>query len=262
MIGYRPCNRLPASESARMFFSMTLSLRAAVLVASLLLGCSVAQADADPLPVSPFRARFEVYGSGIPIGEAVMTLAATGPGTYQMRSEVRPNALATLLVSGQIDEQVSGEIRAEVIRPTYYQRRMETSKKKQTVQLQFDWAANRLEARDNEAHASLPLTPGVLDPLSLNLRVMADLRRGRLADQYSLADETEIKSYQINNEGEETLDTSLGKLRAVRISQSKPGKTRITRFWFAPDLQYLPVRIAQHKDGKELLRMEIRALDR
>lgn len=130
---------------------MTLSLRTAVLVASLLLGCSVAQADADPLPVSPFRARFEVYGSGIPIGEAVMTLAATGPGTYQMRSEVRPNALATLLVSGQIDEQVRGEIRAEVIRPTHYERRMETSKKKQTVQLQFDWAANRLEARDRKS---------------------------------------------------------------------------------------------------------------
>lgn len=241
---------------------MTLSLRAIALVGSLFLGCSMAQAASDSLPVSPFRARFEVYGSGIPIGEAVMTLVATGSNTYQMSSEVRPNALATLLVSGQIDEKVSGEIRNEVIRPTRYERRMETPKKKQTVQLQFDWSANRLEARDNQEQASLPLTPGVLDPLSLNLRVMADLRHGRLPDQYSLADETEIKSYQIKNEGEETLDTSLGKLRTVRISQSKPGKTRITRFWFAPDLQYLPVRIAQHKDDKELLRMEIRALDR
>ena len=241
---------------------MTFSLRPVVLIACLLLGYSVAQAASDSLPVSPFRARFEVYGSGIPIGEAVMTLASAGPGTYQMRSEVRPSALATLLVSGQIDEKVSGEIHDGALRPTRYERRMETPRKKQTVQLQFDWSAQRLEAQDNQQHASLPLTPGVLDPLSLNLRVMADLRHGRLSDQYSLADETEIKSYQIKNEGEETLDTSLGKLPAVRISQSKPGKTRITYFWFAPTLQYLPVRIAQHKDGKELLRMEIRALDR
>ena len=36
----------------------------------------------------------------------------------------------------------------------------------------------------------------------------------------------------------------------------------MTTFWVAPDLQYLPVRIMQEKDGKEDLRMEIRAVER
>lgn len=46
------------------------------------------------------------------------------------------------------------------------------------------------------------------------------------------------------------------------INQYTPGKTRMTTFWVAPELQYLPVRITQEKKGKEELRMEIRAVER
>lgn len=241
---------------------MKLFFRAVALVGWLLVIFPSAHASPDDLPVSPFRARYEVYGSGLSIGEAVMILAATGPSQYQMSSEVRPNGLAALLISGRIDEKVNGEIRDGVVRPTRYDRLVETPRKKQTVQLRFDWSANQIQARDNQEQVNLPLSPGVMDPLSLNLRVMWDLQRGHTLGQYALVDETELKTYQVKNEGGEDLNTSLGKLRTVRISQSKPGKTRITTFWFATDLHYLPVRVAQEKDGKELLRMEIRAVER
>jgi hypothetical protein len=92
--------------------------------------------------------------------------------------------------------------------------------------------------------------------------VMGDLKRGQVPDRYSLVDKTQIKTYQIRNQGEETLSTPLGQLRTVRINQYTPGKTRMTTFWVAPDLQYLLVRISQEKDGKEELRMEIRAVER
>ena len=242
---------------------MKLFLRAVALLGSLLLVWSPAPAaNSDSLPVNPFKARYEVYGSGFSIGDAVMTLTATGPNAYRMSTQVRPNGLAALLVSGQIDEQASGEIRDGVVRPIQYERRVETPKKKQTVRLRFDWPARQLRASDNDEKATLPLSPGVLDPLSLNLRVMWDLRRGDLPSEYVLADEIELKPYQIKNEGEETLETSVGKLRALRISQSKPGKTRLTRFWFAPELGYMPVRVMQQKGDKEVLRMELRAVER
>ncbi|HRE53713.1 MAG TPA: DUF3108 domain-containing protein [Candidatus Competibacter sp.] len=238
---------------------MTLSIRVA------LLGCLLASwpalALSEDLPVKPFQARYEVYGSGFSIGEAVMSLNLAGDA-YQMSTRVRPNGLAAMLVSGQIDEQASGEIREGAIRPIRYERRVETPKKKQTVQLRFDWSAKQIQASDNERRATLPLSSGVMDPLSLNLQAMWDLQNGRAPTQYVLADETELKTYQIKNEGEETLDTSVGKLRAIRLSQAKPGKTRITTFWFAPPLHYLPVRVMQQKDNKEVLRMEIRAVER
>ncbi len=231
-----------------------------VLIGSLLFG-AVATA-ADGLPVAPFQARYEVYASGFSVGEAVVTLTAAGPNGYQMSSNVRPNGLVALLASGRIQEQASGEVYEGAIRPLQYERQLDAGKKSSHMQLRFDWPAGQVEARHNADQATLPLAPGMVDPLSLQLLVMGDLQRGQVPPQYRLVDKTEIKTYQIRNQGEETLSTPLGELRTVRINQYTPGKTRMTTFWVAPDRQFLLVRIAQEKDGKEELRMEIRAVAR
>ena len=217
---------------------------------------------ADGLPVAPYQARYEVYTSGFSAGEATITLAAAGPGAYRMTSDVQPNGLVALLVSGRIREQVSGQIREGAIQPDQYERLLETGKKSDHMQLWFDWPAGQVRARNNADQATLPLAPGVVDPLSLQLVVMRDLQRGQTPSQYSLVERTEIKTYQIRNQGRETLDTPLGKLNTILINQYTPGKTRMTTFWVAPDLQYLPIRIMQEKKGKEDLRMEIRAVER
>ncbi len=237
------------------------SLCRAVALASALTPGPLATA-ADGLPVAPYQAHYEVYASGFSIGEAVVTLTATGAGAYRMTSDVRPNGLVALLASGRIREQVSGEIRDGAVRPSQYERLLDTGRKSDHMQLRFDWSAGQVQARNNADQATLPLAPGVVDPLSLQLVVMADLQRGQVPGQYSLVDRNEIKTYQIRNQGREVLETPLGKLNTVLINQYTPGKTRMTTFWVAPDLQYLPVRIMQEKKGKEDLRMEIRAVER
>ena len=223
------------------------------------LAMSAAHAD---LPMAPFQARYDLYGSGLPVGEALMTLDAAGSNGYAMRFEVRPNPVVALLASHRIQEQASGEIRDGQVRPLHYQRQTETGRETQQVQLRFDWPAAQVEARSNAEQATLPLSPGVTDPLSLNLAVMWDLQRGQLPEQYALVDGIEPRIYRIRNEGEETLKTVLGPLRTVRVSQTRPDGNRTTIFWFATELQYLPVRIARQKKGREDLRLEIRSLER
>lgn len=160
---------------------------------------------ADGLPVAPYQARYEVYASGFSVGEAVITLTATGSGAYRMSSDVRPNGLVTLLASGRIHEQVNGEIHEGAIQPRQYERLLDTGRKSNHMQLWFDWPASQVQARYNADRATLPLAPGVVDPLSLQLVVMADLRRGQVPNQYSLVDRNEIKTYQIRNQGREIL---------------------------------------------------------
>ena len=238
----------------RLFHVITITL-----IGWLATGSSLTLADGG-LPVTPFQAHYEVFGKGLSLGEAVMSLTAVGSDGYRMNSDVKPSGLAALLASARVHEQVSGKIHDGYIQPIRYERQMDTGKKSSDVQLNFDWQANQVEARDNAQHATLPLSPGVVDPLSLNMAVMWDLQRNRLPKQYTLVDETELKTFQIHNQGEEILDTPLGQLRTVRISHSKPGNTRITTFWLALELHYLPVRIAQYKKGQEVMRMEVRTV--
>lgn len=224
-----------------------------------LLAVSTVSAD---LPIAPFQARYDLYGAGLPVGEALMTLDATPSNGYAMRFEVRPNMMVALVAPNRIQEQVSGEIRDGQTRPIRYERQANTGGETQKVQLRFDWPAARIAIHSNAGQATLPLSPGVTDPLSLNLAVMWDLQRGQLPEQYTLIDGAEPRIYQIRNEGEETLKTALGPLRTVRVSQTRPDGNRTTTFWFAPELQYLPVQIARQKKGREDLRLEIRSLER
>ena len=68
----------------------------------------------DGLPVPPYQARYEVYASGFAVGEAVITLTATGPGAYQMTSEVHPNGLVALLASGQ-NSTLTGTLAGQIV---------------------------------------------------------------------------------------------------------------------------------------------------
>ena len=217
---------------------------------------------ADSLPVPPYQARYEVFASGFSIGEAIVTLSAVGSNGYQMSSDVQPNGLAALFASGRIQEQASGHIRNGVIRPDQYQRRLDTGRKSKPMQADFDWPAGQITARNDGEAATLSLSPGIVDPLSLQLMVMGDLKHGQLPNQYRLVEKIAIKTYQIRNLGEEILETPLGLLRTVRINQYTPGKTRMTTLWIAPDQHYLVVRIAQEKNSKEELRMDIRSVQR
>jgi len=236
---------------------MPISTLSLFLAGLLWLGHGTLAMAANELPVSSFEAHYEVSSSGLAIGESVMTLADEGNGRYRMHSEIRPTGLAALLIAEQLNERVSGEVKDGLIRPASYEQQRTGVKESQTTQLTFDWQDETVNAQSNGEQATLPLEPRVVDPLSLHLLVMGDLQQGRTPSQYTIVDETELKTYQVNVEGEETLKTPLGALRTVRVSRSRPDSSRVTTLWFAPDLKYLVVQIAQKNEGRETLRMLI-----
>ncbi len=224
--------------------------------------CAAITAAAAPLPVPAFTAHYTIYGKGLPLGEGLISLAANGANGYRMRSEVQPTGLAALLVDAKVDENATGTITGDNVQPTEY-RQVRTDKDgTETIGAAFDWQQFQVDATVNDQATRLPVREGVVDPLSLHLKVMMDLKRDALPDHYSFIDDDEIKTYSIRLEGEETLETPLGDLRTVKISQNRPGNSRITSLWFAPELDYLPVQIRQEKKGKEVLRMEIKSVDR
>lgn len=224
---------------------------------TVLLGFGSINCAAAGLPFSPFEARYTIFGRGLPIGQSVMSLSDEGNGRYAMLSEVQPNGLIGLFASAEIRERAGGEFRDGVILPSNYEQYRRNGDKSTTTRLSFDWRNHSLHAQSNAEQATLPLAAGTIDPLSLHLQVMWDLQQGRKPDRYTLVDDTELKTYQVKLEGEETLDTPLGKLQTVRISRSKPGGSRVTTLWFAPSLDYLTVQITQQKKGREELRMLI-----
>ncbi|MEZ5577804.1 MAG: hypothetical protein R3F44_20055 [Candidatus Competibacteraceae bacterium] len=91
--------------------------------------------------------------------------------------------------------------------------------------------------------------------------VMRDLQRDRLPKQYTLVDETELRTFQIRNEGEEILDTPLGRLRALRVSHSSPVTLGSPPFGSPPNCATCRCGLPSTRKA-EVMRMEIRTVER
>ncbi len=241
-----------------------MKLRYTALVLVNLLGLLLATSvlAADSLPIHPFKARYS--GNVIvplkPVdlsvkGTMELTLSDAGSGRYRLSSLISG-------VIGTINSEAEGEFLKDSIHPLRYEQTANTLKKSQTRAV-FNWQNKTIDAQENDEQRTLQLTDGVVDPLSLYLLVMRNLQEGRKTPQYTLLSSIRLKTYLASPEGEETLETPLGKLRTLRISshRDKPGNEGdITTLWFAPELSYLPVQMVRQEEGKETLRMTIQAV--
>ena len=232
-------------------------MRSIVIVLSWL----IAQVAVAELPVAPFEVQYRVYAKGIPAGEGSIVLRNVGEGFYQMESQLHATGLARLILRDEIGEYVEGRI-GEHVEPLHYRYQRSGGSREERTEYRFDWSAGRIHAEHNGESADLELAPRVLDPLSTYLQAMWDLKNQHRFEEYQLLDDTRIRTYQVEYQGIERLNTALGMVNAIRVFRQRPGSSRAVTFWFASDHDYLPVRVVQQRDGEEKLRMELLSLRR
>jgi len=108
----------------------------------------------------------------------------------------------------------------------------------------------------------MPIKSGIQDDLSVQIELMFDLLHGKAPQNLSMIDKNTVREYRYQREGEQTIDTPFGQTATVIYSSQHPGSPRITRFWCAPSMGYLPMRVEQKRIDKVEWTMEIRTLKR
>jgi hypothetical protein len=91
---------------------------------------------------------------------------------------------------------------------------------------------------------------------------MAVLQRGAEPDVVPMISDDEIKRYTYTRLGSERRRTPAGEFATVLYESTRPGSERLSRFWHAPDLGYIPVRVEQRRKGKLETIMELTAVQR
>jgi hypothetical protein len=77
-----------------------------------------------------------------------------------------------------------------------------------------------------------------------------------------MLDRNSAREYRYQREGAQTIDTALGRIDTVIYSSQHPGSPRVTRFWCAPTLGYLPMRVEQKRIDSVEWSMQIQSLKR
>jgi hypothetical protein len=128
--------------------------------------------------------------------------------------------------------------------------------------VKFDWSAGRATGVYEGTAVDLPLKPGVQDDLSVQIAMMVELLHGRTPEQLSMIDKNSWREYRYQREGAETIATPLGQIDTIIYSSQHPGSPRVTRFWCAPSLGYVPMRVEQKRVDNVEWTMDIRSLKR
>jgi hypothetical protein len=137
-----------------------------------------------------------------------------------------------------------------------------TPRREREAEAQLDWVANRARGRVNDEAFDMEVPAGTQDFLSSLYLTMTRLMDGDF-DQVltvDLLERNRLRSYTMENRGQERLETQLGSLDTIRVARQNSSDTEVSG-WFAPDLGYLPVRLQYEADGR-VFQFEITALER
>jgi len=235
----------------RMNVFRDLSLRACL---TLLIFASIwmpAFASADRT-LTPHIAEYKIKVS-ILSGKLRTEVKLTDSG-YSASSVLRASGIASWFVRGDVRESSDFAIVADGVRPLRYHSVDKISKHDKFMDFEFDWDRNQVTGTIDGEKFVLDLPGRAHDRVSLQYELMLDLLNNTQSTEYSLLDDDEVKKLYVTYAGTEEVKVPFGKFRAVKIQHRKENSDRVTTLWCVKELDYLPVKIEQHRDGKLAVR--------
>lgn len=192
-----------------------------------------------------FSAKYEAYREGMNLGFAEMGLQDLGRNKFKLRYYSE----ASLFFLSDKREEVSLFTYSEsVLTPYKYTYSRTGTGRDKALNVQFN-AADKTLLIDKETQLAWE---GEFDNQLYRLDVQNKLRAGETKFDYELINyRGEKKRYGFEVIGEEQLDLPFGKIKAIKVKTIRANKKRETFSWFAPELDYLVVRLQQFKEGDE-----------
>ncbi|MEW8507615.1 MAG: DUF3108 domain-containing protein [Candidatus Thiodiazotropha sp.] len=219
------------------------------------LACFTAAQAETLIQLKPFSASFSVKRNVLPLGELRLELDLNEEGDYVYHAHTQPGMLAGWFSADEVIEESRGKLQQGSIRPAHYSYRDQDDETESSI-LEFDWKAHEVHTTSGGIRWSQPIAQETQDRLSQQLLVRLHLAQGRRQMTYQVADGGKIKQYHFRVEGEDQINTPYGEMHCLRVKRNKGTREPDYTIWFAPRLDYLPVRIEREQAGR-LYRMTL-----
>lgn len=208
--------------------------------------------------LQPRSDRYVIEWSGISLGEGTIALATEGAGCYRYTSTTAPIALVRWTYGSPREESRFCLRDGEVV-PELFEY-VNDKRSDDSFRLDFDWRARQVKTLKAGVLTVRDLPGTVYDRFSIReavrLWVLRHLDGAAPAEaEFVMVDDDRIKSFRFAIIGPESIQTSAGRIDALRVERID--KKRPHHYWLAPDRDYIPVRIEQFKSGKRELLMEL-----
>jgi hypothetical protein len=213
--------------------------------------------------LKPHTVTYRVTFKGMDAGDLELRLTREGDGRWRYETRPQPSLLARMFVSAQTYERGVFTVGPDGVQPLSYVLDDGTSKStNDEVSLEFDRAAGRVRGRARGEPLDLEIVPGLQDPMSIRAAILVDLLAGRPLGEYPMLDGRHVRTYVYRRAGTAKLRTALGEIETVVYTSARKGadaRARTWKYWYAPSLGWLPVRIEQLDGGETRIAFAIRS---
>ena len=199
--------------------------------------------------ITPYKATYE---GSVSVGSLAcqMSLERNLDGSYTFQSASHAIGFAALFFKDVITETSRFEVVDGRPRPLEYSYTRTGGKHDKSETIQFDWNKNTARTVENGQSKTTPLTPGVADRFLTQLILSQDAESGRLQEEYKVLDHRDISRFTPPKPRGKPLSVPAGRFDTLVVERQDKGSKRVTDFWFAPKLHYLPVQIQQREPGE------------
>ena len=223
-------------------------LRAFIAAAALLFA---ANAFAAPLPA--FTARYQLLKDGSPIGEATLTLAPAGGGTWTFVTDSKGTSGLAAMLGINAKETSTFSWKGDLPQGLSYDYSMDAAFKHKQRNVQFDWAGNTIVVNDKGEHR-FAAQPGAIERHTVVLAIAAGLKAGEHDFKLPVAVRDRIQVQQFAVKGTGAVSVPAGNYPdAVHVV-----RTDSSGFdgWFVPGKLPVPAEVSQHDNGDFTMKLE------
>jgi hypothetical protein len=203
----------------------------------------------DNTTLQPFDSTYKLKGWGVFEIERTVTLSREN-SLYTLRSTNKVAGLASLIGYGPVVEETTFVIFSGQIRPLTYSNVDQSGISGLNDSIEFDWINKVARSQRKGKIFSLSLQNGVLDPLTVELRVRLDLENGLNLVSYRVHEVEEIRTYRLSRLPMEIIQAAGHQFKSVHLVIDAGRKNRQLHYWLAPDFAHLPVQLKQFHKGK------------
>jgi hypothetical protein len=230
-----------------------------VTLAVLLLAAGTTAAAAAEPKLPQLNLTYAASWKGITLGEIVITLKPEGGADcYRYQSVTHPVGLVRMFYGSPSETSEFCLANGRVVPKKFaFSNPKDAS---DSFQLEFDSAAGKVrDGRGTEREIPANAQDRFGMQQAVRQWVLAHLKHepGAETVEFTMVDDRRIKAYRFAITGREDIQIPAGKFSTI-VVQRVDNPNRSSKFWIAPERDYMPVRVEQTRNGSLELRMELR----
>jgi hypothetical protein len=211
--------------------------------------------------LKPFEISFNWIYRGMTVAVTTLKLERGDADTWVYKSQSQPRGIGFLFSDRPNLESVMRVTEAGV-QPLSYRATAGGASTARDADVTYDWQQMRVTGVYEGSKLDIPLKPGTLDDLSVQVALMVELLRGHSPDTFLLLSKSGVRLHTYTRENPETIRTTIGDVPTIVYRSTAEYSPRATRFWCAPDHGYIPMRVQQKKDDSVEWTMQLESFKR